>query len=52
MEFMAYDQGIAFVAAVQDIYGIDLSKDPKGPILKDSVRHGMLNYLVERVYLY
>ena len=37
---MTFEQVDAFIDAVQDIYGIDLTKDPDGPILKDVLRYG------------
>ena len=39
-EFMNYEQADAFIRAVQDVYGIDLTADPEGPILKDVLRYG------------
>ena len=39
-EFMNFEQVDAFIDAVQDIYGIDLTADPEGPILKDVLRYG------------
>ena len=40
MEFMCFEQRTAFIAAFQDIYGLDLSKTLKGPFLEGSVHHG------------
>ena len=39
-EFMNIEQADAFIRAVQDVYGIDLTEDPEGPILKDVLRYG------------
>ena len=39
-EFMTFEEQIGFVAAVEDIYGIDLSLGKKEPFLKGIVHHG------------
>jgi len=40
MEFMLYEGSIAFIAAVKDVFGIDLSSNDE-PILEGTVHHGV-----------
>ena len=41
MDFISFEQSIAFIDAFQDIYGIDLSEGSEGPFLDGSVHHGV-----------
>jgi len=38
MEFMSFEQKLAFIAAAEDLYGLDFTETP--PFLKGTVHHG------------
>jgi hypothetical protein len=52
MTLMSYDQQIAFIDAVQDVYGIDLEARPREPILKGMVHYGVYTGAGEPVTLH
>lgn len=52
MEFMDYQQSIAFIAAFQDIFGIDTSAEQADPFLKGLTHYGESQVVILCFFLF